>query len=214
MRVLGDGRLVYLTEAAVEVFEAERIREENERRWAEERSAWLELAASVGAPMARIDRLGRAGPSEAAVAAARDLYLASSEQAADVVQGRGAWDVAAGLRRSQGDDLHRIGGRPMPPDPASVERYQRAALTELRGIGAITRSAALVSARCCDECRADDGTVVRISSEVRRTRLPHPGCPEVLCGCHWDLSPADVEAVVRYLQRTGRPITDADQPPA
>lgn len=208
VRVLADGRLVYLTEAAIEVFEAERIREANERRWTEQQAAWLGLAGTVGVPMTRIDRLGRTGPSEAAVDAARDLYLTASEAAAEKVQSHGEWDVAAALRRSQANDLQRIGGAPMPPEPAAVELYRKAALTELRGIGAITRSAALLSARCCDECRADGGAVVRISTEVRRTRLPHPTCPEVLCGCRWDLAPADVQAVVRYLERNGRPIAD------
>jgi hypothetical protein len=61
----------------------------------------------------------------------------------------------------------------------------------LRSLAPAVKQAELVSAGCCSACREDDGAVFRIAEEVRRGRLPHPGCPKGLCGCDW--WPAAVE---------------------
>jgi hypothetical protein len=88
-----------------------------------------------------------------------------------------------------------------------VATYREGVAAELRGVAEISRDAELVSARCCDACRADDGRIFRITSELRTLRLPHADCPKGLCRCHWDLAARDRRTIRRYLQR--RPGTAA-----
>ena len=60
-----DGRVVYLTEAAVPVFVAERRRIAASGRLTRERERWLRLAAAAGAPVQSQERLAAARLSEA-----------------------------------------------------------------------------------------------------------------------------------------------------
>ena len=68
----------------------------------------------------------------------------------------------------------------------------------------MTRQAELVSASCCDACRADGGQTFKISLELRTPRLPHAGCPKGLCRCDWYLPVRDQTMVRRHLRRRAR----------
>ena len=76
-----DGRAVYLTEAAVTFFVAERRRIASAKRWTTERERWLKLAAAAGAPPDRAARLAALQLSEAIVEATRSLYMTTVERA-------------------------------------------------------------------------------------------------------------------------------------
>ncbi len=129
-----QGRAVYLTEAAVEVFEAERRRVANLGHWTRDRGRWLKLAASVGAPAGRIDRLERAALSDEVVAAARSLYEATVERRVRVARRDRRWDEASRLRLDQALALYRVAGSP----PPAARRRRRAAPG--RGAGGAARS--------------------------------------------------------------------------
>jgi ketosteroid isomerase-like protein len=101
------------------------------------------------------------------------------------------WEEASRLRREQAMALFRLAGSPSTPPEALVELKRDAEVAELRGIARIAREARLVSADCCDICRADDGRIFRIALELRAPRLPHQGCPTGLCRCRWALPPRD-----------------------
>jgi hypothetical protein len=196
-----QGRAVYLTEAAVEVFEAERRRIANLGRWTRDRRRWLKLAASVEAPAGRIDRLERAAVSDVVVAAARSLYQATVERRVRAARRNRRWDEASRLRLDEALALYRVAGSPLPVPEDVVALHREGALAELRGLGDITKDAALIGAGCCEPCRADDGRSFRISRELREPRLPHPGCPTGLCRCRWDLTTRDRDLVGGYLRR-------------
>jgi hypothetical protein len=212
VRRVASGLVVHLTEAALAVFDAERTREANIERWTSERRKWLELAGSAGASVHRVERLERSAASEESVQAARAFYLATVDHAVQEAVRRDLWEVAAQLRRGQAIALHRLAGRQVPPGREIRDLYREAAMIELRGIAGMARTAAVVGPRCCDVCRADDGTPRRVAAELRRARLPHEGCTKGLCRCRWDLSPRDVRMVQRYLVRTGRLIVEAEWP--
>ena len=72
----------------------------------------------------------------------------------------------------------------MVPDEI-VALYRDAMSAELRAQREFGRDVELVAAPCCDACQADDGLIVRISDEVKATRLPHAGCPKGICRCRW-----------------------------
>ncbi len=197
------GRAVYLTEAAVEVFEAERKRSANAGRLARERARWLKLVAAAGAPPGRSSRLLAAEVSEEVVDSARTLYLATVERAFRAARRERRWEDASRIRREHAAVLYRVARSPVPP-PAEIVKLHRDAVTaELRGIAEIARDAELVAATCCDTCRADDGRVLRISAELRAPRLPHDGCPKGLCRCRWALATPRT-TVQRYLRRGPR----------
>lgn len=200
-----DRRVVYLTEAAVQVFEAERRRAMEAARWTRDRDRWLGFASEAGAPAGRVAQLAAALPSEQVVAGARTLYLTTVERAFRTGRGRRDWDEAARLRRQEAALLYRVAGSPMPPPSDVVAIYQEGLAAELRGIAEISRNAELVSTRCCAACRGDDRVVVRIAQELRAPRLPHAGCPKGLCPCHWDLAAQDRMTISRYLQRRPGP---------
>jgi hypothetical protein len=211
VRRVAGGMVVHLTEAALAVFDAERERAANIERCTVERRKWLDLARTVGAPTYRIERLERSVASEEAVEAARAFYVATVDHAVHEALRREMWEVAARHRRDQGNALHRLAGRQLPPGPEVRDLYREAARIELRGIAAMARSAAIVGSRCCDVCRADDGVTHRIAAELRSARLPHQGCTRGVCRCRWDLSPHDVRMVQRYLIRTGRLRVDSPE---
>jgi hypothetical protein len=197
------GRAVYLTEAAVEVFEAERKRSASAGRLVRERARWLKLAAAAGAAPDRSNRLLAADVSEAVVEGARRLYLATIERSFRAARQERRWEDAARIRRDHAAVLFRIGGSQVPPPPEILKLHRDGVTAELRGIAEIGRDAELVAASCCDTCRADDGRVVRIAAELRAPRLPHEGCPKGLCRCRWALATPRA-TVQRYLRRRPR----------
>ena len=200
-----QGRIVYLTEAAVEVFESERLRSANFGRWAKERTQWLRLAKSVRADAGRIERLGAAPLSDKVVESAKTLYASTADRQYREAKREDRWEDASRLKREQASAMHRVAGSPATPTAEVLARYHEAVSTELRGIGKMAKEAALVGADCCDTCRADDGRTFKIAAELRTPRLPHEGCPKGLCYCRWDLTIRDRTMVERYLRRTVRP---------
>ena len=198
-----EGRVVYLTEAAIPVFEAERQRIASSRRLTRERGRWLKLAASVHAPAERVARLAAARPSPAAVEAARALYVASVDRSFNAARRERRWEDASRLRREQALTLYRIAGSPAIPPAETVALHREAATAELRGIARIGRQAELRGATCCELCRSDDHRAFQIAAELATPRLPHVGCPRGLCRCRWDL-PAPDRATVGHPARRSR----------
>ena len=193
--------VVYLTEAALPVFEAELRRVRHSVGWARERDRWLRLASTAGAPAGRQSQLAAARLSEDVVAAARTLYVTTVDRAFRAARRDRDWEEASRLRRDKAAVLYRVAGSPTPPPAEVIATFREGVAAELRGVAEISRDAELVSARCCDACRADDGRIVRIAQELRAPRLPHAGCPKGLCRCHWDLAARDRMTMRRYLRR-------------
>jgi hypothetical protein len=196
-----DGRAVYLAGAALPVFTAERRRVANSARLNRDRSRWLDLASTAGAPSRAVAQLRIARASDASVAAARELYLLAVERTVRMAKRDKEWEAAARLRRDEATTIYRAEGSPKPPSAEVVELYREGVAAELRGIAEISRDAQLVAATCCEACRADDEVVIRIASELRQPRLPHADCPKGLCRCHWDLAARDRTTLLRYLRR-------------
>jgi hypothetical protein len=199
-----EGRAVYLTEAAVPVFVAERRRIAASGRLTRERERWLRLAAAAGAPVQSQARLAAARLSEGVVAAARTLYLTTVDRAFRAAKRDHDWEAASRIRREKATVLYRVAGSPLPPPADLVATFREGVVAELRGIAEISREAELVSASCCDVCRADDRLISRISHELRVPRLPHDGCPRGLCRCRWELAERDRTTMRRYLRRRPR----------
>lgn len=207
-----DQGTVYLTEAAVQIFEAERRRVMESVRWTRDRDRWLQLASAAGAPADRQAQLAAARVSEHIVAAARMLCLTTLDRAFRTARRDHDWDEASRLRRDKAALLYRLAGSPKAPPAEVVAIFREGVAAELRGIAEISRNAELVSARCCQACRGDDRVLVRIAQELRAARLPHAGCPKGLCRCRWDLAARDRMTISRYLQR--RPGVEAPVAPA
>ena len=199
-----DGRIVYLTEASVAVFEAERRRAASSGRWTRERRRWLKAAASAGAPVGRIDRIDRAPISDDAVAAARALYVTTVEFAVRTAKRERRWEDASLFLRDHAMVLFRMAGSPVPPPEEILELHREGAAAALRGIQDLARAAELVSAKCCGACRADDGKIFRIAQELRTPRLPHAGCPKGLCRCDWYLAVNDQALALWHMRRRAR----------
>jgi hypothetical protein len=199
-----EGRVIYLTEASVAVFEAERRRMTNAGRWTRERDRWLKVAATVGAPSQRIARLAGAPISAEVVASAEALYTTTVERAFRAARRDRRWEDASRIRRDQAQVLFRFAGSPVPPPEAIVRLHREGASAQLRGIEEMTRQAELVSAGCCDVCKADGGGTFKISLELRTPRLPHEGCVKGLCRCDWYLPVRDHTMVRRQLRRRAR----------
>ena len=196
-----EGHAVYLTEAAVLVFEAERQRVASAGRLTRDRERWLRLAAAAGAPAERTSRLAAASLSEKAVDAARKLYLTTVDRAFRAAKRDHLWETASRIRRDQAAVLYRVAGSPLPPPADVLATYREGVAAELRGVAEVSRDAELVSAACCDICRADDRRIFRIANQMRVPRLPHEGCPKGLCRCGWDLATRDRTTMRRYLRR-------------
>ena len=199
-----DGRAVYLTEAAILFFDAERRRNANSRRWTRERQRWLSLAGAAGAPAERAARLAAAQVAEDVVEAARTLYLTTVDRSFRSAKRDHRWEDASRIRRDQAMALFRLAGSPLPPPEEIVKLQQDGMAADLRGIAEIAREAELVSAACCDVCQADNGRICRIAEELRAPRLPHQGCPKGLCRCRWDLAVRDQTTLRRYRRRRPR----------
>ncbi len=196
-----EGHAVYLTEAAVLVFEAERRRVASAGKLARERERWLRLAAAAGAPTERTSRLAAGSLSEKAVEAARRLYLTTVDRAFRAAKRDHDWETASRIRRDQAAVLYRVAGSPLPPPADVIATYREGVAAELRGVAEVSRDAEMVSAACCDVCRADDRRIFRIAHQMRVPRLPHEGCPKGLCRCGWDLAARDRTTMRRYLRR-------------
>jgi hypothetical protein len=199
-----DGRTVYLTEAAVLFFEAERRRISSAARFTRERARWLKLAAAAGAPAERAARLTAAQLSQETVDATRALYMSTVERAFRSAKRDRRWEDASRIRREQAMALFRLAGSGSIPSEAVVTLHRDGVAAELRGLAEIAKEAELVSAACCDVCQADDGQVCRITQELLAPRLPHPGCPKGLCRCRWDLTARDRTILRRYQRRPAR----------
>jgi len=196
-----DGRAVYLTEAALLIFDAERRRAASAVRLGRERDRWLRLASAAGAPAERVARLAGARLTEDGVSAARSLYTSAVDRAFRAAKRDLDWEKAARIRRDNAAELYRIAGSPNPPPPEVLLLFREGVAAELRGIAEISRDAELVSAGCCEVCRSDDHRIFRIAAELRLPRLPHGGCPRGLCRCRWDLAARDRTTMLRYLKR-------------
>jgi hypothetical protein len=180
-----DGRAIYLTEAAVEVFEAERQRGVNEQTWARERRHWLHLAQLVGASAERRARLAAAPLTAASVTASKALYVGAVERAVRAARRDKRWGEVAQIRRRQATALfEETGGKP-PPSDEILALYREGVTATLRTLAKVSRQAELVGASCCHACRADNERIFRIAEELRTPRLPHAGCPRGLCACDW-----------------------------
>ena len=138
------------------MFESERKRVTTSGRLARERERWLKLAASAGAPADRHARLAAAALSEKVVEAARTLYVSTVDRAFRAANGTTNGRPHSRIRRDQAAALYRVAGSPLPPPADLVALYREGVAAELRGIAEISRDAELVSATCCDICRADD----------------------------------------------------------
>jgi hypothetical protein len=180
-----NGLRVLLTREALDVFEAERDRETNERNWNSERRRWLSLAKSVAAPERKVSRLEAAGPSSAAVESSKELYLAALDKAVRVARRTKRWTELARIRRDQAAALYRSAGSPIPPPDEIVALHREWSSAALRAAQAVGRDAELVSGGCCSVCSKDDGKAFRITAELREPRLPHAGCRKGICACDW-----------------------------
>lgn len=180
-----DGRVTLLTSAAVPIFEAERQRTVDEQAWTEARRSWLRLARKINATPARRERLENLPISASVVAQSKAFYVAAAERAVKTARRTRRWGDVAQIRREQARALHEEAGKPVPPPEPIEELYRDGMTAALRALEPLSREAELVSSECCAICRADDGNIYRIATELRSPRLPHAGCPEGLCGCDW-----------------------------
>jgi hypothetical protein len=199
-----DGRLVLLTNEALDVFDAERDRESKESIWTGERRRWLALAKGVSAPVNQIARLGAVPPSEAAVSASKDLYLAAAERAVRTARRDKRWDKVARIRHAQAASLYRASGSAIPPPDEVVDLHRAWSAAAMRSLVGFGAQVELVAAGCCAICGSDNGKAFRIAAELRSQRLPHAGCPKGLCPCDWWPLP-DAKATGRRTRRRPAP---------
>lgn len=183
-----EGRLVYLTEDAVVVFDRERQRVADEQRWTTERDTWLGLAGDVGASPTRRAHLAEAPLSADVVTAARELYIAGADNAVRTARGAKRWTEVARIRRAEAGALFDDAGNPIPPPDEIAALHREGMLAELRALAVDFKDAELVGAGCCRPCRTGDGKAFKIADELRTPRLPHEGCPKGLCACEWWLA--------------------------
>ncbi len=180
-----DGRAIYLTEAAVEVFVSERVREQERETWTHDRRKWLDLARLVGAPADRRQRLEGGPLTAAAVQQSRSLYIVAAERAARAAKRAKHWDDLARIRQRQAAALYGEDGGSGPPSDEVLALHREGVAATLRALQPVAREAELVGAGCCPACRTDEDRVFRIVDELRTPRLPHAGCPRGLCPCDW-----------------------------
>ncbi len=180
-----EGRTVLLTEAALDVFKAERRRTAEELAGTEARERWLRLAHGVNASPDRSAKLAAAPISSDVVAACRTLYLAAAERVIKSARRDGRWGDVGRIRREQAKALHEESGAASPPSDEIAELYREGMVAVLRSLLPLAKEAELVGAKCCRTCRSEDGRTFRIVDEVRLRRLPHASCPLGLCGCDW-----------------------------
>jgi DNA-directed RNA polymerase subunit RPC12/RpoP len=180
-----EGRAIYLTETAVDIYEAERQAELEKQAWTRERRKWLQLARLVGAPADQRRDVANTPVSSAAVDSARTVYLVAAERAVQAARRDKRWDDVSRIRRRQAAALFEEAGSAPPVTDEIVTLYREGVAATLRGLRAVSREAELVGAPCCHACRGDNERIFRIADELRTPRLPHPGCPRGLCPCDW-----------------------------
>lgn len=179
------GRTVYLTEAAVEVFEAERRREADIASWTAQRTEWLRLAREVGAAPDRVARIAGRHLAPETIAEARSLYVATAAKVEKAAAKAGDWDVAARVGREHAAALYRDASSPVPVPDEVVGLHAGAMTAMLRSQAGSGTHAEIVGGGCCAACRKDDGKLFAIKLELKTPRLPHAGCPRGLCACEW-----------------------------
>ena len=180
-----EGRTVYLSEASLLVFEAERRREQQEAAWTRERTSWLRHARQAGAPQERLGRLEARPISCDVVDESRRLYLATATKAIAAERRRGELEIAARIGRELAQRLHHAAGAPAVPPDEALDAHRTAMGDLLKALRATGTHAEIVGTGCCAACRVDDGKVFAIAKELRADRLPHAGCPRGLCACEW-----------------------------
>jgi hypothetical protein len=109
-----DGRTVFLAEAALPVFEAERRRAAEAERLGRLRDKWLELALRAGAPLERARRLAEEPASENRLAAARALYISAIDRSFEAAIRADKLEEAARIRFDQAVVLYGFAGAPPP----------------------------------------------------------------------------------------------------
>jgi hypothetical protein len=112
-----DDRTVWLMEAALPVFEAERRRIADQARWTAQRAHWLDLALAAGAPKARVAKAADEAPTEAKVGAARSLYLSAVDRSFEGAAKDDQWADAARIRFDEALVLFDFAGAPVPEIP-------------------------------------------------------------------------------------------------
>jgi hypothetical protein len=112
--------MVYLVEAALPVFEAERRRIAVDAQNARIREYWLDRARENGAPAGRVEKAAGEPPSEAKVAAAQALYFTSVDRSFDSATRASRWEDAARLRFDEAMVLFGLAGSPVPPIPEEL----------------------------------------------------------------------------------------------
>ena len=198
------GRIVLLTEQALDVFEGERDRESREAAWTGERRRWLALAKGVSAPANRVTRLAAAQPSEAIVSASKSLYLTAAERAVRTARRDKRWVEVARVRHDQAAALYRAEGSPIPPPDEIVALHREWSMAALRADARFGVQVELVAGGCCPTCGHDNGRAFRISAELKEQRLPHPGCPKGLCLCDWYPLPGEAPRARRARRRAAK----------
>jgi hypothetical protein len=194
-----DGRVVYLTEASLAIFDAERTRAAKANRSTLELDRWLKAAATAHAPAERVERLRATPISEGRIAAARALYVTTVDNRFRAAKRERRWKDASRIMRDHAAVLFRAAGSAVPPPVEALQAHRQGAAAALRGIGEVAKHAELRNGTCCDACRADDGRTFRVAEELRAARLPHGGCPKGLCRCDWYLQ--DQSLVRRHVRR-------------
>jgi hypothetical protein len=180
-----DGAAVYLTETAAAVLEAQRRREADEKAWTASRQHWLALAKSVRAPADLVRQVAEMPLTERAVDGARAVYRTAADQAVREARQGEHWVQVERLRSAEAEALYEDLGRPVPPPDDIIAVYREAKAAVLHSLAAHSPVAELAGSSCCKACRADDGELCSIATELRRPRLPHPDCPRGLCDCDW-----------------------------
>lgn len=199
------GATSYLTQSAAAVAIAEQRRVADERAWSAARREWLRLAASVRAPLELRRKVAAMPLSDRAVEAARSMYRAAADQAAREAREGEQWVLVSRIRLAQAEALYADLGSPLPPPDDIVAIYREAKTAVLRSLAAHSPVAELAGTDCCRACRADDGGLFKIAPELRRPRLPHPGCPKGLCGCDWFVAVPDARPKRRRRRRAVEP---------
>ncbi len=180
-----EGRTIYLTEAAVEIFEAERDRDAQTLAWEKARHDWLQLARLVGVPEDRRRVIAERPISAAVAKAARTLYLTTVEREVKAARRDKRWEDVSRMRRRQAAALFEETGGAIPPDEEVVGLHQEGMTATLHELATISKEAELVGSTCCRACRADNELVFKVADELRTPRLPHADCPRGICTCDW-----------------------------
>ena len=150
-------RVAFLTEASVAIFESERRRVAESKRWIGPRNQWVRLAEAAGAPPDRIAKLNDTLATPESVYAARAIYFAAVDRSVKAARAERDWPLAVRIRRAQAAAVQKAAGSPIPPPDDVVELHRDAAAMERRGISQLTKEAELVGGSCCPACDADAG---------------------------------------------------------